>query len=89
MARCEIARDCPFFNDRMDVEPQMAALFKLRYCQGSTRDCARYMVFSACGRPSVPIDLAPNDKLRARTIVFECMECSDPLSVEAPRMTTR
>jgi len=75
MARCEIARDCPFFNDRMAVEPQMAALFKLRYCQGSNRDCARYMVFAACGRTAVPADLAPNDRLRARTMVFEAPEC--------------
>jgi len=82
MARCEIARDCPFFNDRMDIDPSMATLFKLRYCRGSNRECARYVVFAACGRPSVPTDLAPNDKLRARTIVFEHAECADPDSVE-------
>lgn len=89
MARCEIARDCLFFNDCMDVEPQMAALFKVRYCQGSNRECARHMVFAACGRPAVPIDLAPNDKLRARAIVFEGARCREQESSDASGMTTR
>jgi len=89
MARCEISRDCLFFNDRMAVEPQMAALFKLRYCQGSNRDCARYIVFAACGRPAVPTDLAPNDKLRARTMVFESPECRDHGMAESPQVPRR
>lgn len=84
MARCEIARDCLFFNDRMAGERQMAALFKVRYCKGSNRDCARHIVFIACGRPAIPDDLAPNDKLRARTMVFEAPECRDPRLAEAP-----
>ncbi len=83
MARCEIARDCPFFNDRMQINPPMASLFKVRYCQGSNRECARHVVFAACGRSGVPVDLAPNDRLRARTIVFEGPECRDQKTVDS------
>ena len=71
MGKCEIARDCRFFNDRMAIKPPLAAVFKVRYCKGSNQECARYIVYAACGRPAVPTDLAPNDQLRARTIVFE------------------
>lgn len=71
MARCDLTRECLFFNDRMEIEHQMATLFKARYCKGSNQECARYVVYVACGRAAVPADLAPNDQLRARTIVYE------------------
>lgn len=89
MAKCEIARDCLFFNDRMAVERQMATLFKARYCKGSNQECARYIVYAACGRSAVPSDLAPNDKLRARTMVFEHAVCGTTDADTVTKMTTR
>ncbi len=89
MAKCEIARDCLFFNDRMAIEHQMATLFKARYCKGSSQECARYIVYVACGRPAIPSDLAPNDMLRARTMVFEHAACGAEEKGTASQMTTR
>ena len=69
MAQCELARTCPFFNDQLAVAHQTAELFKARYCKGKRSECARYTVFIALGRESVPYDMAPNDQLRARRVI--------------------
>ena len=89
MARCELARECPFFNDRLEIEHQMSTLFKARYCKGSSQECARYVVYAACGRAAVPADLAPNDRLRARTIVYESDDCGGSDLVTSPEVATR
>lgn len=68
MARCELVDTCIFFNDRMGGDPSMNALYRVRYCRSSPKECARYMVFSALGREAVPPDLYPNDVLRAMRI---------------------
>lgn len=89
MARCELTRECLFFNDRMEIEHQMATLFKARYCKGSNQECARYIVYAACGRAAVPADLAPNDQLRARTIVYENPDCGGSGRAKVPEVVTR
>lgn len=66
---CELLPTCIFFNDRMADTPAVATLFKERYCQGDNRECARYIVFRALGRPSVPPDLYPNQVDRARALL--------------------
>jgi len=79
MARCELARDCPFFNDRLAIAHQTAEQFKARYCKGGSADCARYLVFTALGRECVPYDMAPNDLMRARrTIAAAKNQDADP-----------
>jgi len=69
MANCELLETCLFFNDKMGNMPAVANLYKQRYCQGDKLVCARYMVFSKLGRPSVPPDLFPNEGERARAIL--------------------
>jgi len=71
MARCELARTCPFFNDQQTVAHQTAEQFKARYCKGSSSECARYQVFERLCRDDVPFDMAPNDQMWARKIIAE------------------
>ena len=69
MADCECLAGCLFFNDRMADMPTMANMYKRNYCRGDSSKCARYMVFKALGRESVPVDLFPNMADRARAII--------------------
>lgn len=67
MASCEKLNACPFFNDRLSNMPSVSGLLKNTYCLGDKQECARYQV-SAAGL-QVPVDLFPNDRGRARTII--------------------
>jgi hypothetical protein len=44
-------------------------MLKKNLCRGDFDSCARYMVFRAKGRESVPSDLYPNQKERAQEIL--------------------
>lgn len=66
---CELSSTCPFFNDKTGLRPEIAALFKARYCRGDNGDCSRYVVFVARGRDAVPVELSPHDRLRALRIL--------------------
>lgn len=69
MADCECLEGCPFFNDRMESKPALATMMKRQYCRGNYEGCARYMVFSRLGKPSVPADLYPNQTERAQELL--------------------
>ena len=69
MADCVCLAGCIFFNDKMADMPDMANLYKQRYCRTDNSKCARFMVFSALGRENVPSDLFPNDSERALKII--------------------
>jgi hypothetical protein len=69
MADCQCLGGCPFFNDKMQGMDGTASLFKRKYCQGSSANCARFMIFSKLGKPAVPADLFPNQIDRARAIL--------------------
>ncbi len=69
MADCQLIETCIFFNDKMANMPDMANLYKQRYCRTDNSNCARFTVFSALGRENVPPDLYPNDISRAREII--------------------
>lgn len=69
MADCVCIPTCIFFNDRMSNMPATADVFKNRYCHGDCHACARFRVFKALGRESVPSDLYPNEHDRADIIL--------------------
>lgn len=69
MKDCELLEKCIFFNDKMANMPSTAEVIKLRYCQGGSDSCARYMVCKALGREKVPGDLFPNHNERALQII--------------------
>jgi hypothetical protein len=69
MADCELLKTCIFFTDRMVGMPRTADMVKTKYCQGDNSECARHMVFLACGREKVPADLFPGQTERARDIL--------------------
>ncbi|MBN2353029.1 MAG: hypothetical protein JXD23_10710 [Spirochaetales bacterium] len=69
MADCVCLAGCLFFNDKMADMPTMANMYKRNYCRGDSSQCARYMVFRALGRESVPVDLFSNMADRARAII--------------------
>ena len=71
MADCRLLAGCPFFNDQMQGLETAKELMKQRYCRDDNSGCARYMVFSALGKPKVPADLIPNQADRAKQIVSE------------------
>ena len=69
MANCECLETCPFFNDQMENMPGLSTMYKRSYCKGDFASCARYMVFKALGKPSVPSDMFPNQQDRARELI--------------------
>ena len=69
MADCECLQRCPFFNDAMAKMPTIASFFKEKLCKGDFDQCARYMVFKAKGREAVPVDLFPDQVVRARELL--------------------
>jgi hypothetical protein len=69
MAECELLKTCIFFSDRMLGMPRTADIVKAKYCQGDNSECARHMVFLACGREKVPTDLFPGETEKAKVIL--------------------
>jgi len=69
MAECELIQGCIFFNNKMQGMPATAELLKNRYCKGAFTTCARYMVFKAKGRQSVPPNLFPQQAEIAEGII--------------------
>lgn len=69
MADCELLKTCIFFSDRMGGMPRTADMVKTKYCTGDNSECARHMVFMACGREKVPPDLFPGQIDKALNIL--------------------
>ena len=69
MADCECIGGCPFFHDKMADMPATADMYKNQYCKDGFEKCARYMIFKAKGKSSVPADLFPNQQERAKGII--------------------
>jgi hypothetical protein len=69
MAKCELLPTCKFFNDELSAMPDMADHMKEKYCLASFDRCARFAVFTALGRGSVPGDLFPVEAQRAEQII--------------------
>jgi hypothetical protein len=69
MADCELMDKCLFFRDQMAHMPAMAELQKDKYCRGDNSICARYQVFKALGKGTVPDNLFPHDLTRAEKII--------------------
>lgn len=69
MADCPGIAQCPFFNGRMSELPGLTNLYKHQYCQGNYETCARFIVKKAKGGEAVPMDLYPNQKERAQSII--------------------
>ena len=69
MADCPSLAGCPFFNDQMKDAPQMADVYKEKYCRKDNRTCARFMVSQALGKERVPADLFPHQITRAEELI--------------------
>ena len=69
MADCKFIERCIFFNDQMANMPEAADLLKRRYCQGTSDQCARFMIASRLGPAAVPRDLFPPRVEVARAIL--------------------
>lgn len=71
MQECELMDSCPFFNDQLKDDDEQIGIMKEKYCQSNNLNCARYMIFMALGRESVPKDLFPHQKEAAYVIIAE------------------
>ena len=71
MSNCEIAKTCPFYNDKMSDMPDNADKLKEDYCNSNNLHCARFMVFQAIGEDKIPGDLLPNEKEKAYPLIAE------------------
>jgi len=49
--------------------PAVADMLKEKYCKGDSSNCARFLVFNAKGKESVPVDMYPKDIDRAKNII--------------------
>ncbi len=71
MSECELIHKCPFFNDKIAGEPDKIEAMKDKYCRKNNLNCARYMIVTALGKESVPVDLTPDEKTKAYGIISE------------------
>ena len=78
MSDCEILDSCPFFNDRMEAMPATSGWLKSHYCRDCFKECARYKVYKALGRPQVPLDLFPTQLARANALIEASPEAAEP-----------
>jgi hypothetical protein len=53
----------------MKEMPRSTEMYKVEYCRGDKMRCARYMVYSALGRPAVPSALYPFQVIKAKSII--------------------
>ena len=49
MATCEKLEKCPFYNNKMDINKGVGAMYKKKYCEGDKTICARYIVATQLG----------------------------------------
>lgn len=71
MATCEKLSKCPFYNDKMDINKGLGALYKKNYCEGDKTKCARYIVATKLGPQYVTDHLYPNMHDQAEKILKE------------------
>ena len=57
------------YNDKMPIDKGLGAVYRKNYCETNNAKCARYMVVTALGPQSVPLDLYPNMASRAEQII--------------------
>ena len=69
MANCECLEKCPFFNDKLEMMPNMSKVIKDKYCLTDNSRCARFIVFSKLGRDSVPKNLFPHQHDKVKSIL--------------------
>jgi hypothetical protein len=69
MAECECLAGCVFYNDKMVDKPATTDMLKKRYCLGSNKECARFMVRQVLGKDKVPSNLFPNQRDKATSLI--------------------
>ena len=75
MAKCPLIEMCIFFNDEMGNKPDLISKsFKIRFCQCSNEQCARWQVYCELGQPGVPRELYPNQADRVIKIIQKYKE---------------
>jgi hypothetical protein len=71
MAVCEKLEKCPFYNDKMDINKGVGAMYKKKYCEGDKTICARYIVATKLGAEFVTNNLYPNMNDAANKLLAE------------------
>ena len=66
---CEKLAKCPFYNDKMDINYGIGAMYKRKYCEGDKTICARYQVATTVGPEFVTETLYPNMDAQAKKII--------------------
>ncbi len=69
MQECELMSSCPFYNGQLKGDDEQINIMKEKYCQKNNLNCARYMIFIALGKESVPKGLFPHQKDLAYEVI--------------------
>ncbi|MCK5154123.1 MAG: hypothetical protein KAQ93_07155 [Spirochaetales bacterium] len=69
MQECELIKSCPFYNGQLKGDKDNIDSMKEKYCKANNLNCARYMVFMALGKESMPKELFPHEKNRAYEVI--------------------
>lgn len=67
MGMCPCLTGCIFFSSAVDSEAVQK--IKKEFCLGDCTNCARFRVYKALGEKWIPVDLAPEQQVRAETII--------------------
>ena len=69
MQECELMSTCPFYNGQLKGDDEQINIMKEKYCQKNNLNCARYMIFMALGKESIPKELFPHQKDLAYEVI--------------------
>jgi hypothetical protein len=71
MQECELIESCPFYKGKLEGDTKQIEELKEKYCRKNNLNCARYMIFMALGRESMPKELFPHQKDRAYEVISQ------------------
>ncbi len=71
MAECTWTGRCGFYRDELATMPMISEIYKDYYCRGDNSECAICMLVVAIGEQQLPVDLFPNQIVRARKLIAQ------------------
>ncbi len=60
-----------FFNYTAQFYKELGTAFKKFYCDRSYKKCARFFLTEKLGSETIPLDVFPNQEMRAHSLVKE------------------
>ena len=68
---CDKFETCKMFSEYLSQTSSLVSSFQQKFCRVNNTECARYILLEKVGSKEIPIDLFPNERSRALSILKE------------------